>query len=164
MAKMSTTTATKPANAGGNKSVPAPVITVSMSIRRWFLLVIIALAVLGGIARIASVVRSGHQQSVMLGTVAPIGECTKSSPCIPFKETDGPTKKVALKEGRSLCFDSSFFKNLPRLGYATSYEGGPEMKPGCTTASCTMDTFWFTPEAGVNLPKYWFVPEGSSQC
>jgi hypothetical protein len=104
-------------------------------------------------------------QRAMAAQVPPVPEeCTGSKPCSPVQKADGSTEKTIVKEGRSVCFESSFYSNLPRLGYVTSYKGEPEMKPGCTTASCRVDTFWFAPEAGVPVPKYWFVPEGSSRC
>lgn len=90
-------------------------------------------------------------------------DCAKKEPCTPFLEANGLTEKVRMKGGRSLCFDDSFFTNLSRLGYKTSYQGTAE-DPGCTTVSCKMDTFWFEPEAGIRVPKYWYVPEGSPRC
>ena len=90
--------------------------------------------------------------------------CTKSRPCAPLQQADGSTEEVLTPVGKSLCFDDSFFANVSRLGYATSYQGGTEMSPGCTTVSCKMDSFRFTPQPGVGVPKYWFVREGASRC
>jgi len=104
--------------------------------------------------------RSGPSEST---TQRAGDECMKKEPCTPFLEANGLTEKVRMKEGRSLCFDDSFFENLPRLGYKTSYQGTAE-DPGCTTVSCKMDAFWFEPEAGIRVPKYWYVPEGSPRC
>ena len=89
--------------------------------------------------------------------------CTKLNPCTPLRRADGSTEKVHMKGETSLCVDDSFFANLPRLGYVTSYQG-TEKNPGCTTVSCKSDTFWFTPQAGVPVPKYWYVAEGSTKC
>lgn len=89
--------------------------------------------------------------------------CTSFERCTPILRVDGSTEPVTTKEGRSLCFDSSFAKNLPRLGY-TAYYKGVEKRPGCMAATCKADSFQFRPEAGVPLPEYWFVPEGSAHC
>lgn len=89
--------------------------------------------------------------------------CTSFERCTPILRADGTTELVRMKEGRSLCFDSSFAENLSRLGYVTSYKG-VETASACTAASCKMDSFRFTPESGVRLPEYWFVPEGSAHC
>ena len=89
--------------------------------------------------------------------------CTSFERCTPILRADGSTEPISTKEGRSLCFDSSFATNLSRLGYVSYYKG-VETAPGCTTTSCKSDSFRFKPEAGVRLPEYWFVPEGSAQC
>jgi hypothetical protein len=82
--------------------------------------------------------------------------CSKSHPCT------ASTEKVTIPERKTVCFGAPFPDE--RLGYITSYKGGSEMKPGCTTASCVMDTFRFESQRGLDMPKYWLVPEGSSQC
>lgn len=155
-----------PTNAGSNKSVPAPAVAVPAGVKKWLVLGLIFVAVVSFIALIASIARDkdpGQKQAEKAAARLEEG-CTKSRPCTLLQYADGSTEKVHMKGGISLCVDDSFFMNLPRLGYATSYQGGAEMRPGCTTVSCKLDTFWFTPEAGVNVPKYWFVPEGASRC
>lgn len=106
---------------------------------------------------------SPSQHSTPHTSMQPPMTCTSFERCTPILSADGSTELVRTKEGRSLCFDSSFATNLPRLGYVSYYKG-VETAPGCTATSCKSDSFRFKPEAGVRLPKYWFVPEGSAQC
>ncbi len=99
-------------------------------------------------------------------------ECAKSHPCALSKQEDGSTEKVTVPEGKQVCFDSSSWDNRSRLGYRTSYQGGPEEEHTCTkeqviSGAChepRSDAFRFVPEAGVIIPRYWFVPEGATQC
>jgi hypothetical protein len=52
------------------------------------------------------------------------------------------------------------FVKYQQLGYTTSYNGVVK-KPGCDDASCAVDTYWFSPEPRVKIPKLIIVPEGS---
>lgn len=83
--------------------------------------------------------------------------CTEEKPCTLRLLADGSTEKVRRREGTYLCFDRSFYTNFEQLGFVSSYNG-VETSPGCRSASCNLDTFWFTPEEEVDLPKYWDVP------
>jgi len=93
-------------------------------------------------------------------------KCPASHPCL------GSTEKVTIPKGQRVCFDESFWDNLGRLGYTTSYQGGFEKKYGCTrdqviSGVCherTGDSFRFIPEKGVRLPNHWFVDEDGTQC
>lgn len=92
-------------------------------------------------------------------------ECTKLRPC-------SSLGTVSVLEGKRVCFEPSFWDNLEKLGYMTSYRGEPETRYTCTreqaiAGTCgkgAFDTFRFTPETGVSVPKHWFVPEGVSRC
>ncbi len=100
-------------------------------------------------------------------------QAAQSAACTATRHCDS-VEKVAttIPEGHRVCFDPSFWENLPRLGYMTSYKGGPEKAYGCTrdqviagTCSERMgDTFRFIPEKDVPLPAHWFVGEGGSTC
>lgn len=81
-------------------------------------------------------------------------ECTSANPCAP---TVGNV--VHVPQGKSVCFEPFFWSNIQRLGVRTSYKGGSE-----SGYNSIADSFRFVPETGVILPKYWFVPEGSSKC
>lgn len=102
--------------------------------------------------------------------VASIAECTATSPCTPTMKSDGSTEPVKIKDGERVCFDHSFWDNLPRLGYMTSYRGGAEKRYGCTreqviSGTCNErmgDTFRFVPEPGVSIPKHWFATSGNN--
>jgi hypothetical protein len=87
--------------------------------------------------------------------------CTTESPCSALVTATGATEKVGIPQGKTTCFDPEFWTDLPKLGYRTSFKGrdGPM---GDTSVSA--DTFWFEPQAGVPVPRHWFVPEGSTQC
>ncbi|MBU6388673.1 hypothetical protein KGQ72_02285 [Patescibacteria group bacterium] len=99
-------------------------------------------------------------------TASATPKCTSIHPC------DGSTERVSIPKGKRVCFDDSFWDNLDRLGYTTSYQGGPEKKYGCTreqviSGVCherTGDTFRFIPAKGVQPPRYWFTDEGGSEC
>ena len=151
-------------------SAPAVTGTVSPAVKGWTTAILICVGFVSCTGKMMSIHRqpdeppSPQQQQQKQAVVAAEEVCTKTRPCSPIQQVDGSTTVVKTKEGTSLCFDSSFFTNLSRLGYTTSYQGGTEMKPGCTTQSCSLDSFRFTPEEGVPLPNYWFVPEGSKQC
>lgn len=104
--------------------------------------------------------------SAAKGVTPPVrsqASCTRENPCTPAMSSDGQTMPLPVRSGTSICFDAAFWQYKAKLGYTTSF-GGIEMSPGCTSAGCYMDTFWFKPEGQVPLPKYWFVPQGSTQC
>ncbi|MEK7515897.1 MAG: hypothetical protein AAB555_03190, partial [Patescibacteria group bacterium] len=67
---------------------------------------------------------------------------------------DGSTERVQIKTETSVCFSPRLSSDAQRFGIKTSYRGE-------ASSNGTADTFWFVPEKGVSLPKYWFVPEGS---
>ncbi|MBI4065847.1 hypothetical protein HY412_01470 [Candidatus Kaiserbacteria bacterium] len=90
--------------------------------------------------------------------VVPQG-CTSASPCISVTKTDGSTERANIPQGKSVCFEPFFWSNIQRLGYKTSYKGGPEGGTGVSA-----DTFWFVPEDGIKVPRHWFVQEGVTQC
>ncbi len=174
MAKPTPAPATTPTNAGNsNKSTPTPTVAAPKNVTKWVLLAVVAFAVIVGIALLVSSVKrdraekaqkSAQALSQQQSAVVPVKECTKSNPCT-------PTGVVLGKPGYSLCWDPSFWENLPKLGYHTS-RNGVEKKYTCTreqvmAGNCTqtaMDSFRFDPESGVDLPKYWFVREGATQC
>lgn len=85
--------------------------------------------------------------------------CNSASPCTLVVRTDGSTKKERIPQGKSVCFEPYFWSNIQQLGYKTSYKGGTESGTGVSA-----DTFWFVPEAGTKVPRYWFVPIGTQQC
>lgn len=85
--------------------------------------------------------------------------CTSASSCTHVRSPDGMTKKVSIPNGKSVCHDPEFWANLPRLGFKTTFKGGPERG-----VDVPADTFWYEPEPGVSIPRYWFVPEGSTTC
>ncbi len=99
-------------------------------------------------------------------------DCTPKHPCPLGVLADGSTERVAVQPGKSVCFDPSFYNDLDRLRFMTSYRGRPEVKYGCTkeqvlAQTCkgtVFDSFRFIPEAGVDVPQYWFVPEGTTRC
>ena len=79
--------------------------------------------------------------------------------------TDGSTKIVSVPDGKNVCFETSFWMNLSRLGYRTSDGVGPEKPYTCTEEEVVSNTcherigntFQFTPQKGVPLPRYWFM-------
>lgn len=81
-------------------------------------------------------------------------------------------EKVAVPEGKLACFDSSYWDNLSQLGFTTSYKGDVWNEFSCTqeqvmAGTChqrVFDAFRFTPKGAVRIPKYWFVPAGTSTC
>jgi hypothetical protein len=97
-------------------------------------------------------------------------DCTAHQPCSLTVQKNGSTEMVSIPPGKDACFDLSFWGNIGRLGYKTSYRG-IETEYRCTreqvlSGACTkqvMDSFRFTPEAGVEVPRHWFVPLGT-QC
>ena len=100
-------------------------------------------------------------------------QCTARQPCA-LEESDGSTDRVPVPPGKTVCFEKSFWEDLPRLGYRISYQGGVERQYSCTPAqaasggvcnsSGSFDVFRFVPETGTRLPKYWFAPIGTRQC
>lgn len=97
--------------------------------------------------------------------------CTPSSPCELRVKSDGFTETVRVPVGRNICFEPTFWIDLPKLGYRTSYRGGEEKVYGCTretvlAGTCREvfgDAFRFKPEKGTLLPRYWFISE-SGNC
>ena len=96
-------------------------------------------------------------------------ECTSENPCALTVQSNGSTETVQGKPDRGVCFDPSYWANLPLLGYHITY-GGVEKKYECTredvlAGKCSQtlfDAFRFVPEAGVSLPKYWFAAKGTN--
>ena len=84
--------------------------------------------------------------------------CTSASPCT-LALKNGSTDRTNIPQGKSVCFEPFFWNNIQQFGYKTSYKGGPEGGTGVSA-----DTFWFVPEAGINVPRYWFIQEGSTHC
>lgn len=79
------------------------------------------------------------------------------------------SEKVLVPKGKKVCFDDTFWDNLPQLGFNT-YKGNVESAYTCTEAqviagvcSQRMGTaFRFTPKGGERIPKYWFKKEGTA--
>lgn len=79
-------------------------------------------------------------------------------------------EKVLVPEGKLTCFDSSYWDNLPQLGFSTSHKGGAWNEYSCTqeqvmSGVCrqrVFDAFRFNPKGEVRIPKYWFVPATDS--
>src|SRR6266446_90884 len=102
---------------------------------------------------------------------APSG-CAVGHPCSLELVGDGSTKVVSIPVGYSVCFEGWFWNHIPKLGYMTSYQGGPEKKFECTLEDVTggkcrkrmADSFRLVPEKGVPVPRYWFINEGESEC
>jgi hypothetical protein len=98
-------------------------------------------------------------------------DCTPERRCSLEVQSGGSTEIVSVNPGYAICFDSSFWENLPKLGYHTS-RNGVERSYGCTreqvlTGICDQtkfDSFRFVPETGILVPRYWFVHEGTTQC
>ncbi len=78
---------------------------------------------------------------------------------------DGSTKVISVPNGKNVCFGTSFWMNLSRLGYRTSDGVGSERPYTCTKEEVVSNTcherigntFQFTPQKGVHLPRYWFM-------
>jgi len=87
------------------------------------------------------------------------GRCTSAQPCAPASQGNGSTVPVAIPEGSALCHDPEFWTDLPRLGFKTTFKNGPVRGVGVPA-----DSFWYEPQPGVSIPRYWFVPEGTKQC
>ncbi len=98
--------------------------------------------------------------------------CFSTAPCSLVLQSDGITEPVAVPPGKNTCFDPSFWKNLDSLGYQTSYRGSAYASFLCTreqvvSRTCDVkfyDHFRFTPQDGVSLPTYWFIPAGTRKC
>lgn len=91
-------------------------------------------------------------------------ECSKARPCL------GSIERVSIPKGKGVCFEGSFLDNKSRLGFWTSYQGGPEWHNICSqklinagVCDNQYDSFRFAPENGVPLPQYWIVTSGG-QC
>lgn len=81
-------------------------------------------------------------------------------------------EKVLVPEGKLACFDSSYWDNLPQLGFTTSYKSGAWNEFICTQEQVmagvcrqrVFDAFRFNPKGKERIPKYWFVPAGTATC
>ena len=79
------------------------------------------------------------------------------------------SEKVLVPKGKTVCFDDTFWDNLPQLGFST-YKGNVESAYMCTEAQviagvCNQrmgTAFRFIPKGGERIPKYWFQPEGTA--
>lgn len=177
---MPTATTVTPVNAGGsNKSTPSPKVGVPASLKKWLWLGVIVVTIVIIIALIASIKRDHDRQKLLeqkqqAAVNAPQradGDCTYSRPCASVLRPDGSTEKVSIKAGQ-VCFEASFWDNLERLGFMTSYLGGEETKYTCTreqviAGTCNQrikDTFRFVPDPGVPIPKYWTVDKDEPNC
>lgn len=77
-------------------------------------------------------------------------------------------EKVLIPEGKLVCFDDSFWDNLPQLGFST-YKGNVESAYTCTEAqviagACNQrigSAFRFNPKGETRIPKYWFQKKGA---
>lgn len=77
-------------------------------------------------------------------------------------------EKVLIPEGKLVCFDDSFWDNLPQLGFST-YKGNVESAYMCTEAQviagvCNQrigSAFRFNPKGETRIPKYWFQKKGT---
>lgn len=76
--------------------------------------------------------------------------------CTPRLLASGSTERVYV--GRwDVCWDNNIRK-LPQLNLKVSQRG---VEKSCTSLPCgTFDTFWFTPEKGVEVPSHQFIPGG----
>lgn len=93
-------------------------------------------------------------------------ECTKSNPCTTATGTDGMIRKVSVPRMQLVCFSPTFFEKKGLLGYTTSNQGEECTDEKSSLGKCdqtVFDTFWFDPRE-TDLPKYWFVPNGTKEC
>jgi hypothetical protein len=93
------------------------------------------------------------------------GQECNGQPMIPVLLPDGSTEPVLVSEVCWVCRDPSFWEDLPRLGYRTSYKGGMEdHHTRKATGKIVYDKFRYIPEPGTRIPRHWFVPLGTNQC
>lgn len=153
-------------------------LVVPSGIKSWVVPTLVIIAIVVGLGRIASIARSPdsptEQQKQAAIRVAPalVEDCNKSHSCTLLQRPDGSTVSVSIEAGKRVCFDPSFWTNLPRLGFITSFQGGRETRYACTigqvtAGTCDMtvfDTFRFIPEGNVPLPRYWFTRDSGTVC
>lgn len=127
-----------------------------------------------GLSSLTEIIPSSARSLGSLGSQSAVSPCQEETPCSPVLLADGTTAPVDFpkRQGASICFEPSFWNNLPNLGYTTSYKGGPEETYACTKdqvldGTCSMrtgDRFRFKPKSGTPLPKYWFRTDRGNQC
>lgn len=109
---------------------------------------------------------------LILATVSYVGYRSGSGDdCGNWKHrcTAEKSEKVLVPKGMKVCFDETFWDNLPQLGFST-YKGNVESAYTCTetqviAGACSQrmgTAFRFTPKGGERIPKYWFQPEGAA--